>query len=194
MRYAFLILVFLLISCVDVHKKIFVADVNVEGLKMMLTNQICHNKAIFIFDPDCPTCMFYLRNEYPIMQNKYLDSIDYIFISVGTIQLERYKDFFNTIGIKSGRLFSLRENDSNYLQPNGKINISKVVQYLFSNKENMYIRGFPASAMTNKENKLKLEYYLMDDSTVIIQPQPWHRLYSSNLDEIDFNIINNYNN
>jgi hypothetical protein len=45
--------------------------------------------------------------------------------------------------------------------------------------------------MTNKENKLKLEYFLMGDSTFIIQPQPWHSLDSLSLNEIDFNKIDN---
>ena len=196
MKYKLSILIFFLVlsACVNTHKDLFVSEVNIEILKEMLVNQKCHNKAIFIFDPACPTCMFYLRNEYPVMQSKYLDTIDYIFISVDTIQLERYKDFFHTIGIKAGRLLSLRENNPEYLQLDGKINISKVMQYLFPNEVFIYIKGFPASAMVNKENKLKLEYYLMDDSTVIIQPQPWHRLYLSNLDEIDFNKIDSCKN
>jgi hypothetical protein len=183
---------FVLVTCVNTHKDLFVLEVNIETLKEMLVNQKCHNKAIFIFDPGCPTCMFYLRDEYPIMKNKYLDSIDYIFISVDTIQVERYIKFFNSIGIKAGHLFTLQENNSKYLQLDGKINISKVIQHLFPNEVDMYIKGFPVSAMANKANKLKLEYYLMDDSTFIIQPQPWHRLDSLSLGKIDFNKIDNH--
>jgi len=196
MKYKLFILIFCIIlsSCVNTHKKIFVSEVNIETLKEMLENQKCHHKAIFIFDPNCPTCMFYLQNEYPVMQNKFSDSIDYVFISVDCIEFEKYKDFFHSIGIKAGRLLCLRENNSDYLQQNGKINISKAMQYLFPNEVDMYIKGFPISAMTNKENKLKLEYYLLDDSTLIIQPQPWHRLDSLSLGKIDFNKIDNFNN
>ena len=103
--------------------------------------------------------------------------------------MKRYKKFFHTIGIKAGHLFALRENNPEYLQLNGEINISKAMQHLFLNGENVYVKGFPASAMVNKENKLKLECYLMNDSTSIIQPQPWHRLDSLSLNEIDFNKI-----
>ncbi len=196
MKYKFLILIFffVLVACVNTHKEIFISEINMEDLKKILTNQTCHNKAIFIFDPACPTCMFYLRNEYTVMQNIFLDSVDYVFISIDTIQLEQCKKLFNSIGIKAGYLLSLHENNPDYLQGNGKVNISKVIQYIFSNEEEIYIRGLPVSAMANKENKLKLEYYLMDDNTFIIRPQPWHKLYLSNLSEIDFNIIDNCNN
>ena len=183
---------FVLTACVDTHKEIFVSEVNLDDLKKMLISQTCHNKSIFIFDPGCPICMFYLRNEYPVMQNKFLDSIDYVFISVDTISFEKYKFFFRAIGVKAGRLLILREKNPAYLQETGKINISKAIQYLFSNEVNIQIKGFPISAMTNKENKLKLEYFLMEDSTFIIQPQPWHRLYLSNLNEINFNVVDNY--
>jgi len=189
-----LIFFFLLTACVDTHKDLFVSEVNIEILKKMLANQKCHHKAIFIFDPACPTCKFYLQNEYSVMQNKFLDSVDYVFISVVTIDFEKYKKFFQAIGIKAGHLFCLREENFEYLQPNGKINMSKVIQYMFSNEENIYIKGFPVSAMVNKENNLKLECYLMDDSISIIQPQPWHRLDSLYLNEIDFNKIDNCKN
>ena len=162
-----------------------------ETLKKILENQKCHNKAIFIFNPSCPTCMFYLQNEYPIMQNNFLDSIDYVFISIDTIDFEKYKKFFHAIGINAGHLLVLLEKNPNYLQETGEINMSKAMQYLFSNEVNVHIKGFPASAMTNKENKVKLEYYLMEDGTFIIQPQPWHRLDSLSLNEIDFNKIDN---
>lgn len=57
---------------------------------------------------------------------------------------------------------------------------------------NVYIPGFPTSAMANQENILKLEYYRMyDSSSIIIRPRPWHKLYLSNLNEIDFNVIDN---
>jgi hypothetical protein len=193
MKYKLLIFIFLLLffSCVDTHKKLFVAEVSIKELKQMLTNQTCHNKAIFIFDPACPTCMFYLQNEYPIMQNRFQDSIDYVFISMDVIPLEKYKQFFHSIGINAGHLLFLREKNIAYWQENGKFNMSKIVQYWFSNKESIYIKGFPVSAMTNKENKLQLEYFLMDDSTSIIQPRPWHRLDSLSLDKIDFNTIEN---
>jgi hypothetical protein len=187
-----LLFFFVLLACIDTHKELFISEVNTETLKRMLTNQKCHNKAIFIFDPACPTCIFYLRNEYPVMQRKFLDSIDYVFISTDTIPLEKYKQFFQSIGIKKGHLLSLHKNDSDYLQTNEKI-ISRAIQYLFLNKEDIYIRGFPISAMVNKENKVKLEYYVMDDSNAIIRPQPWHRLYLSNLSEIDFNVIDSCN-
>jgi len=196
MKYKIIILIFffVLTACVNTHKNLFVSEVNIETLKEMLVNQKCHNKAIFIFDPGCPTCMFYLQNEYPIMQRNFLDSIDYIFISVESIEFEKYKDFFYSIGIKAGRLLYWHEHNPDYLQQNGKINMSKAMQYLFSNKEDMYVRGFPISAITNKENRLKLEYYLAVDSTLVIRPQPWHKLYLSNLNEIDFNKIGNCKN
>ena len=192
MKYKLLILVcfFVMVSCVDTHKDIFVSEVNIEDLGKILTKQKCRNKAIFIFDPACPTCMFYLRNEYPIMQNKFLDSIDYVFISVDTIPLEKYKEYFQKIGIKTGHLLSLRKSNQNDFQTKEKI-ISEAMQYLFFNKEDIHIKGFPVSAMANKENRLKLEYYRMNDSTLIIQPQPWHRLDSFSLDRIDFNVIDN---
>jgi hypothetical protein len=196
MKYKLLILIsfFVLTACVNTHKDIFVSDVTIENLKKILVNQTCHNKAIFIFDSACPTCMLYLRKEYVSMQNKFLDSIDYVFISIDTIQSEKYKKGFHTIGIKAGCLFLLHEYNPDYLQANGKVNISKIIQYLFSNEENTYIIGFPISAMVNKENKLKLEYYHMDDSNTIIRPQPWHRLYLSNLSEMDFNVIDSCTN
>jgi hypothetical protein len=184
-----LIFFFVLAGCVDTHKNIFISGVKVVDLKRIVSNQTCHHKAIFIFDPTCPVCMFYLHNEYPVMQSRFSDSIDYIFISADTISFEKYKKFFQTIGIKTGRLLSLQDNNPDYLQENGKINIQKVMQYLFPNEDNMYIPGFPVSAMANKENKLKLECYVMDDSNAIIRPQPWHKLYLSNLSQIDFNII-----
>jgi len=195
MKDKLLILIFLFVlgACVNKHKELRVSEVNIETLNKVLKNRKCHNKAIFIFNPACPTCMSYLQEEYPIMQNKFKDSIDYIYISIDTIPLEEYKQFFHSIGIKTGDLFSLCENNPNYLLSNGKINFTKITQYLFSNKESISIRGFPISAMVNKENKLKLEYYLLDDRySMIIRPQPWHKLYLSNLDEIDFNVIENY--
>jgi hypothetical protein len=196
MKYKLLTLIFFIIvtACVDTHKEIVVSEVSIETLKKMLINNKCHNKAIFIFNPDCSTCMFYLKEEYSIMQSKFLDSIDYIFISVDTIPLKEYKDFFRTIGIKNGHLFSLCESNPDYLLSNRRINFTNITKYLFSNEENVRILGFPVSAMANKENKIKLEYYLMSDrSSIIIRPQPWHRLYLSSLYEIDFNIIDNFN-
>ena len=184
---------FVLTACVNTHKDMFVAKVSVESLKKMLTNQTCHNKAIFIFDPACPTCMFYLQNEYSVMQDKFLDSVDYVFISASTISLEKYRDFFHTIGIKTGYLFSLQESNLDFLQGNEKIDILKTIKYLFPNKEDINIIGYPISAMANKENRLKLEYYMMKDSSVIIRPQPWHKLYLSNLNEIDFYAIDSIN-
>ena len=190
MKYKLLLLVsfFVFNACIDTHKDIFVSEVTIEKLKEILIKQKCHNKAIFIFDPRCPTCMFYLRNEYPIMRNKFLDSIDYVFISVDTIDFEVYKKFFQTIGIKNGYLFSLQKKNIDNFHTNEKI-ISEAMQYLFANKENIYTIGFPISAMANKENKLKLTYCCIDDSTTVIMPQPWHYLCLSNLNEINFNII-----
>ena len=196
MKYKLFILIFsfILTTCVNTHKDIFVSEVNVEDLKRRLTNHACHNKAIFIFDPGCPRCMLYLQNEYIIMQDKFSDSIDYMFISTHPISFEQYKDFFYRIGIYTGHLFSLNEKDSEYLQKNGEIDILKIMKYLFSNEEDMSIIGYPISAIANKENKLKLEYYNINDSVSIIRPQPWHRLYLSNLDEINFDKIDDYNN
>jgi len=187
------ICLFVLTACVNTHKDLFVSQVDINTLKEMLTNQKCHNKAVFIFDPGCPTCLFYLRNEYPVMQTKFLDSIDYVFVSIETIDFEKYKEFFHSIGIKSGCLLSLHENNPDYLQPDGKINMSKTMQYVFSNKENMYIKGFPVSAMANKENRLKLEHYLTEDSTFVIRPKPWHKLDTLSLDKIDFDKIDDRN-
>jgi len=64
------------------------------------------------------------------------------------------------------------------------------MQYLFSNND-IYTSGYPIPAMANKENKLKLEAYRMNDSTTIILLQTWHTLYLSNLSEIDFEKIDN---
>jgi len=185
-----LTLFFVLSACIDdTHNEIIVSEVNIETLKKVLIKQKCHNKAIFIFNPACSTCMYYLEEEYPIMRNKFLDSIDYVFISVDTIPLEKYKSFFHNIGIKAGQLFVLCEDNPAYLYINEKIDISKVMQYLFSN-ERIYIQGFPVSTMVNRENKIKLEYYpKSNSSSIIIRPQPWHRLYMSNLCEIDFDVI-----
>ncbi|MDR0603863.1 MAG: hypothetical protein LBG80_06125 [Bacteroidales bacterium] len=47
--------------------------------------------------------------------------------------------------------------------------------------------------MADKENRMKLECFLMDDSTSIIRPKPWHNLCESNLSEIDFNKIDKCN-
>ena len=190
MKYKLLILVcfFVMVSCVDTHKDIFVSGVNIEDLSKILTKQKCHNKAIFIFDPGCPTCIFYLQNEFPVMQKQFLDSVDYVFIAMDTIPFEKYKEFFHSIGIKTGHLLSLRKDNQNDSQTKEKI-LSEAMQYLFSNKEDIHIKGFPISAIANKENRLKLEYFRLNDSTLIIQPQPWHRLDSLSLEEIDFNTI-----
>ena len=189
-------LIFLLtfVACISSHKELLTAEINIETLKRVLSNQKSHDKAIFIFDPGCSVCMFNLRNEYPIMQNKFSNSLDYIFISIDTIPLEEYKFFFNSIGITVGKLFSINENNPDYLLPSGKVDFLKAVQYLFSTEENVCVWGFPISAMANKDNKLKLEYYLMGDSSIIIRPQPWYKLYSSSLDKIDFNVIDSCNN
>ncbi len=194
MKYQYFILIIsaVLTSCVDTHKDIFTSEVSVESLKTILENQTCHNKAVFIFDPACPTCMFYLQDEYPIMQERFLDSIDYIFIAVDTIPLDQYKIFFHAIGIKTGHLLSLQEKNPVYLQSNGNIDISTIIKYLFTNGEDMRIIGFPLSALASKANRLKLEYHFMNDSVSIIRPKPWHKLYSPGLNEIDFSAIDNY--
>ena len=190
MKCKLLIFLFLCIfvSCVDTHKKLFVSETNIENLKNTLTKQKCHNKAIFIFDPSCPTCILYLQKEYPAIQNKFSNSIDYVFIATDMIPFENYKKFFHSIGITRGHLFSLHKNDQDYLLTNEEI-ISNVIQNVFSNAEDIYIQGFPVTAIANKENKLKLEYYRINDSTTIIRPKPWHNFYSLNLNEIDFDKI-----
>jgi hypothetical protein len=189
-----LIFFFIFVACISSHKELSTSEVDIETLRKILINQKCHNKAIFIFDPGCSVCMFNLHNEYPVMQNKFSNSLDYVFISVDTIPLEEYKLFFNAIGIKVGHLFSINENNPDYLLPSGKVNFLKMVQYLFSTEKDVCVWGFPISAIANKNNNLKLEYYLMGDSSIIIRPQPWYRLNLSNLDEIDFSIIDTCSN
>ena len=137
--------------------------------------------------------MFYLQKEYPIMQNNFLDSIDYVFISTDTIPFENYKKFFHSIGITRGHLLSLHKNHQDYLQTNEEV-ISEAIQYIFSNEENIQTHGFPISAIANKENKLKLEYYRKNDSTTILRPKPWHNFYSLSLNEIDFDKIDDCEN
>ena len=190
MRYKIVIIIlfFITTACVDTHKELFVSKVNIENLREMLTRQKCHNKAIFIFDPACPTCIYYLTNEFPLIHNKFLDSLDYVFISTDTIPFEKYKKFFYSIGITRGHLLSLHKNKQDYLQANEKI-ISKVIQCVFSNTEEIHVQGFPISAIANKDNKLKLEYYCIEDSSIIIRPKPWHEFYVSSLNEIDFDTI-----
>jgi hypothetical protein len=192
-RILFLILSFILNACVDTHKDMFVSKVRISDLKGKLIKQKCHNQAIFIFDPSCPICMHYLSEQYLLMQDKFLDSIDYIFISTDTLHHVDYKKYFSTIGVKAGSLFFIDENNFSYLKIDEKIKILKEILFIFSNKDNIVIQGFPISLMADKDNRIKLECFSVDDTTSIIRPKPWHELCELNISEIDFNEIDNCN-
>lgn len=85
-----------------------VHNCDIKEINGLLRHKSRKAKAVYIFDLTCGQCHAYLLKSYPLMTDRFKDSLSYYFITTDTLGKMYGLKYLTDMGIESGHLILLK--------------------------------------------------------------------------------------